>query len=121
MDSSQLFFGLLYMYEYEVFMDVFEVLEEWSVNVYLYDYCLSIYLFGGFQVMEIFNINYVIYFQFNLVDFGDFWIFFEISLIFKISEKLVFWIYFQLMYDECLLIFVFNIMYSFSNGLEIVF
>lgn len=69
--------------------------------------------------MEIFNINYVIYFQFNLVDFGDFCIFFEMSLIFKISEKLVFWIYFQLMYDECLFILVFNIMYVLNNGFEI--
>ncbi|KGE88666.1 MAG: DUF481 domain-containing protein [Phaeodactylibacter xiamenensis] len=118
-DSSQLFFGLLYMYEHEASTDVFEVPEERSVNVYLYDHRLSTYLSGGFQVTETFNINHVTYFQPNLADLGDFRISSETSLTFKISEKLAFRTYFQLMYDERPPIPVPNTMYSLNNGLEI--
>lgn len=118
-DSSQLFFGLLYMYEHEESTDVFEQPEERAVDVVLNDHRLSTYLSGGFQITKTFQINHVTYFQPNLSDFGDFRISSETSFSFKISNKLSFRTYFQLMYDEQPPIPVPNTMYTLSNGLEI--
>lgn len=118
-DSSQLFFGLLYMYEYEASTDVFEVPIEREESIMLTDHRLSTYLSGGFQITETFSINHVTYFQPNLEDFGDFRISSETSFSFKISKKLAFRTYFQLMYDERPPIPVPNTMYTLSNGLEI--
>lgn len=119
-DSSQLFFGLLYMFEHEESQDIFEEPVERTVNVTLNDNRLSTYLSGGFQVTETFSINHVTYFQPNLEDFfGDFRISSETSLSFKISKKLTFRTYFQLMYDEQPPIPVPNTMYTLSNGFEL--
>jgi hypothetical protein len=118
-DSSQLFFGMLYMYEYESSTDVFEVPEDREERITLTDHRLSTYISGGFQVTETFSINHVTYFQPNLADFGDFRISSETSFSFKISDKLAFRTYFQLMYDERPPIPVPNTMYTLSNGLEI--
>jgi hypothetical protein len=119
-DSSQLFFGLLYMYEHEESVNVFEIPEERTLDVVLNDHRLSTYLSGGFQITETFSINHVTYFQPNLEDFfGDFRISSETSLSFKISKKLAFRTYFQLMYDERPPIPVPNTMYTLSNGFEL--
>lgn len=119
-DSSQLFFGLLYMFEHEKSRDVFEDPEERTVHVTLNHNRLSTYLSGGFKITETFSINHVTYFQPNLEDFfGDFRISSETSLSFKISKKLAFRTYFQLMYDERPPIPVPNTMYTLSNGFEL--
>lgn len=119
-DTSQLFFGLLYMFEHEESRDVFEEPTQRTVDVTLNDNRLSAYLSGGFKITETFSINHVTYFQPNLEDFfGDFRISSETSLSFKISDKLSFRTYFQLMYDERPPIPVPNTMYTLSNGFEL--
>ena len=118
-DTSQLFFGLLYMFEHEESRDVFEEPVEREVDVVLNDNRLSAYLSGGFRVTETFSINHVTYFQPNLEDFGDFRISSETSLSFRISDKVSFRTFFQLMYDERPPIPVPNTMYTLSNGLEV--
>lgn len=118
-DTSQLFFGLLYMFEHEESTDEFEEPMEREVDVILNDNRLSAYLSGGFRITETFGINHVTYFQPNLEDFGDFRISTETSLTFRISDKVSFRTYFQLMYDERPPIPVPNAMYSLSNGLQV--
>lgn len=119
-DSSQLYFGLLYMYEHEASTDFIETPEETlEKDVSLFDHRLSTYLSGGFQITETFNINHVTYFQPNLEDFSDFRVSSETSFSLKISEKLAFRTYFQLVYDRRPPIPVPNLMYTLNNGLEI--
>ena len=88
-------------------------------DVSLFDHRLSTYLSGGFQITETFNINHVTYFQPNLEDFSDFRVSSETSFSLKISEKLAFRTYFQLVYDRRPPIPVPNLMYTLNNGLEI--
>jgi len=111
-DSIQLFFGLLYMYEYEETSGQVEI-------VYNRDHRLSNYLSLGFQPTAYLSINHISYFQPNLRDFNnDFRISSETTLDVQLSAKLSLRTYFQLVYDEKPPIGVPRTMYSLTNGLS---
>lgn len=114
-DSLQLFFGLLYMYEYEETSGEAEI-------VYNRDHRLSNYLSLGFQPTPYLSVNHVSYFQPNLRDFNnDFRISSETTLDIQLSAKLSLRTYFQLVYDEKPPIGVPRTMYSLTNGLSWLF
>lgn len=113
-DSTQLYLGTLYMYEYEE-------TSETEVIVYNKDHRLSAYLSGGFQPTSYLTIDLVTYFQPNLGDFSDYRISSETSLSVKIARYVSLKTYFQLVYDTNPPLTVPKTMYMLSNGLGIAF
>ncbi len=114
-DSTHLYFGLLYMYEYE------ETSEFEDRIVFNKDHRLSSYLSGGFRINDNLVVDHVTYFQPNLRDFGDFRISSETSISVAITNKLSFDTYFQLIYDAQPPETVPETMYMLRNGLNLSF
>lgn len=110
-DSLQLFFGALYMYEYEE-------TSEMPAIVYNRHSRLSSYLSVGFQPTGYLSINHVSYFQPRLFHFTDFRISSETTLDIRLTEKLVWRTYFQFIYDEKPPLTVPRIMYMMTNGIS---
>ena len=118
-DSSQLFFGLLYMFEHEEARNEFENPEPFTEEVVLDDHRLSTYLSVGFRITPYITLNQVAYFQPNLSNFEDFRISSETSLNVKVTSRLSFRTYFQLVYDTEPLVPVPRSMYVLNNGLSL--
>ena len=118
-DSSQLYWGILYMYEHEESYNLLE--NAMQQPVVLDDHRISTYLSGGFSITDFFAINAVVYYQPRLDKWGDFRIASETTLSVNITEKLLFNTYFQVIYDDDPPAPVPNTMYVLRNGLEVSF
>lgn len=111
-DTSQLFFGALYMYEYEETTD----LPELTINR---DHRLSAYISGAYSINEYFTVNHVTYFQPNLNAIEDSRISSETSFQVKLNDKLSFNTYFLIIYDRRPPETVPRSMYFLRNGLSL--
>lgn len=109
-DSATLYWGILYMYEYEETSDLPEVI------TYNRDHRASTYLSAGYALKSYLVIDHVSYFQPNLTDFSDYRITSETTINVKVTEKLSFQTFFQIIYDEEPPTTVPNTMFSFTNG-----
>lgn len=113
-DSSHLYIGALYMYEYEETTD----LENLTFNK---DHRLSTYISGAIQVKDYLTVNHITYYQPNLSNINDYRISSETNVSVKLTTKLSLTAYFQLIYDDLPPISVPNTMFSLTNGITLAF
>lgn len=122
-DSSHLFWGALYMYEYENnSVETTGPNGEFTQLIgYERNHRLSTYLSGGINVTRYFSINHVTYFQPRLDQWSDFRISSETTLTVKLTNRISLKSYFQFIFDDRPPATVPRTMYNFTNGLSASF
>ena len=112
-DSSQIFFGTLYMYEYEN-TGPGDFQEENR------DHRLSTYFSVGFNLSK-FLINHITYYQPNLTKFSDYRINSETAINVKIDSRVSLRTSFTLIFDSRPPVTVRQTRYNFGSGLRLEF
>ncbi len=113
-DSTNLYLGALYMYEYEKNSPA-------DTIVYNNDHRMSTYISAGFKVKDHLTVNSIIYYQPNLLAFNDFRILLETKISVRLTQKLLLNTSFNLIYDSEPPSTVPTIRYNLSNGFSFVF
>jgi putative salt-induced outer membrane protein YdiY len=113
-DSTNLYLGTLYMYEYEKNSPLDSV-------VHNNDHRMSTYISGGFKVKDYLTINNIVYYQPNLLAFNDFRILLETSISVRLTQKLLLKTAFNLIYDSKPPNTVPTTRFNLTNGFSFVF
>lgn len=98
-DSSRLYAGAIYMYEYEEEFKATDEPKPTELDIINRDSRLSTYISGAYGWRNILTLEHITYYQPNLSDFADYRISSETTFSVAISEKVTFNTYFQLIYD----------------------
>lgn len=113
-DSSTLYLGALYMYEYEENSPL-------DSTIYHRDHRMSTYISAGFRVKDYLTINNILYYQPNLAAFDDFRVLLETRISVRLTKKLSLNTSFNLIYDSAPPETVPTSRYNLSNGFSFVF
>lgn len=98
-DSSRLYLGLIYMYEYEEeFLRTTEP-RPTEIDDINRDHRLSTYISASYRKSDAFVIDHITYFQPNLTELADFRISSETTLTVTLTQKVSLKTYFQYIYD----------------------
>ncbi|RMG20242.1 MAG: DUF481 domain-containing protein [Bacteroidetes bacterium] len=111
-DSTSLFLGSLYMYEYEQLT---------GREAFTRTHRMSFYLSAAYSVNQIFSLNHITYYQPSISQPADFRLSTESSLNLTLTKRLVFKLIFQLLYDSRQPAGIPPTTYSLRNTLGITF
>lgn len=122
-DTSHLFLGTLYMYEYEKNnVAVTDDTGETTQNLHIErNHRLSAYISGAVTIKGYLSINHVTYYQPKLNEWSDFRISSETTVTIKLTNRVALKTYFQLVFDEKPPTTVPQTMFNLSNGLSVSF
>lgn len=120
-DTSHLYIGLLYMYEYE--KNSIEVTinepDDFQFLDFERNHRLSTYISGAATIKGYLGINHVSYYQPKLSNWSDFRISSETTLTIKLTNRVALKTYFQFIYDTRPPDTVPQTMFNLTNGLSV--
>lgn len=120
-DTSHLYIGLLYMYEYEKNSIEITINEpdDFQFLDFERNHRLSTYISGAAAINGYLSINHVSYYQPKINDWSDFRISSETTIAIKLTNQVSLKTYFQLVYDREPPDTVPRTMFNLTNGLSV--